>query len=403
MFAQSAKSLSFSTQKARITTRRLCQSEFVPSVATNTTLTIPAAQDANTITTKKDKLMSDISKIDKNFKIDTKIDRPDIVFYDVRTAPFSVHGVFYEDGKFRRMLASVAKSVSPGVYALHSNTAGGRVRFKTDSPYVAIIAKMANVGKMSHFALCGSAGFDIYVDGVFFRSYMPPFNITDGYEGVVDLCSYGMHEIMIEMPLYSDVCELYVGLKESSEILAPTPYRVEKPVVFYGSSITQGGCASRPGTCYQGFLSRELSLDYINLGFSGNARAEDEMSDYIASLDMSVFVFDYDHNSPSVEHLKATHERMYKKIREANPSLPIIILSMPKPFLNAVELERLEVIKRTYQNALAANDGNVYFIDGRELMNVGGADGSVDFTHPTDLGFFSMAERIKAVLRPILE
>ena len=96
--------------------------------------------------------MSDISSIDKNFKIETKINKTDIKFYDVRNAPFGVHGVFYEESKFRRMPAEIARTVSPGVYALHSNTAGGRIRFRTNSSYVAINAKMANVGKMSHFA-----------------------------------------------------------------------------------------------------------------------------------------------------------------------------------------------------------------------------------------------------------
>ncbi|MBQ7343446.1 MAG: SGNH/GDSL hydrolase family protein [Clostridia bacterium] len=348
--------------------------------------------------------MSNIANIDKNFKIDTKIDKTDIKFYDVRNAPFGVHGVFYEEGKFRRMPMEVARAVSPGVYSLHANTAGGRVRFRTNSSYVAINVKMANVGKMSHFALCGSSGFDLYVDGEYFRSFIPPFDITDGYEGVHEIGTDTpkMREIMINMPLYSDVCEMYVGLEENAEILAETPYRVEKPVVFYGSSITQGGCASRPGTSYQGFLSRWLDFDFINLGFSGNARAEDEMADYIASLDMSVFVYDYDHNSPDAEHLKRTHERMFKKIRAAHPTLPVIFISMPKPYLAPFQLERLEIIKTTYENAVANGDKNVCFIDGRTLLTLAGAEGSVDFTHPTDLGFFSMAKRIAEDLNNFL-
>ena len=349
--------------------------------------------------------MSNIANIDKNFKIQTKINKTDIKFHNARSAPFEINGVFYEEGKFRRMPIEAARAVSPGVYSLHANTAGGRIRFKTDSPYVAISAVMANVGKMSHFALCGSAGFDLYLDGRYFRSFIPPFDISDGYESV---CEVGVgepriREIMINFPLYSDVCELYIGLKEGAKILAPTPYRVEKPVVFYGSSITQGGCASRPGSCYQGFLSRWLDFDYINLGFSGNAKAEDEMAEYIASLDMSVFVYDYDHNAPDADHLRKTHEKMFKRIREAQPTLPIIIISMPKPYLVPFQLERLEIIKRTYDNALANGDKNVYFIDGRTLLAHCGDEGTVDFTHPTDLGFFSMAKCIADTLGPILE
>jgi len=347
--------------------------------------------------------MSNIAGIDKNFKIETKINKPDLKFHSVLEAPIRVHGVYYKDDKFRRMPSEIARTVSPGVYALHANTAGGRVRFKTDSPYVAISVKMANVGKMSHFALCGSSGFDLYADGDYVKSYIPPFDITDGYESVIDLGTPKEREIMIEMPLYSDVCEMYIGLSESAEISAPTPYRVEKPVVFYGSSVTQGGCASRPGTCYQGFLSRWLDFDYVNLGFSGAARAEDEIADYIASLDMSVFVYDYDYNAPSAEHLEKTHEKMFKKIREAHPSLPIIIITMPKPYLNLDNLRRYEIIKSTYEKVVESGDKNVHFIDGRTLLTIAGNEGTVDSTHPTDLGFFSMAKRIAETLGPVLK
>ncbi len=346
--------------------------------------------------------MSNIAELDKNFKIETKIDKPDIKFLDARSSPFKIYGVFYENGKFRRMPEEIAKTVSAGVYGLHANTAGGRLRFKTNSPYVAISAKMENIGKMSHFALCGSAGFDIYADGEFKASYRPPFDMEDGYESVIDLGSREMREITINFPLYSDVRELFVGLADSAEIAEPSPYRVEKPVVFYGSSITQGGCASRPGTSYQGFLSRWLSADHINLGFSGSARGEDEIADYIKGLDMSVFVYDYDHNAPDADHLERTHERMFKRIREVNPSLPIIIISMPKPYLTPDQLHRLEIIRRTYDNAAASGDENVYFIDGRTLLTLAGTDGSVDFTHPNDLGFFSMASRILEVLKPLI-
>ena len=103
--------------------------------------------------------MRDISKIDGNFKIKTDISRDGLRFYDVDSPPFALYGVRRENGKYRRMPESVAKSVSEGVYLLHSNTAGGRVRFVTDSPYIAIHAEMDQVGKMPHFALTGSAGF----------------------------------------------------------------------------------------------------------------------------------------------------------------------------------------------------------------------------------------------------
>ena len=127
--------------------------------------------------------MKNISEIDKNFSIETNIKKDDICFCDVKEKPFEIYGVFYENGKFRRMPEEVAKTVNDGVLSLHANTAGGRVRFRTDSPYIAIHAEMPYVGKMPHFALTGSAGFDLYIreeKDKYFKSFVPPFKITDG-------------------------------------------------------------------------------------------------------------------------------------------------------------------------------------------------------------------------------
>ena len=343
--------------------------------------------------------MSDIKSIDKNFDIVTKINKTDIKFHNARSAPFRIYGVFYEDGKLRRMPETVAKTVSTGVYYLHANTAGGRVRFKTNSPYVAINTRMAGITHMDHFPLCGTAGFDLYADGEYIKTFRPPYDMTDGYESLIELGSARMREITINMPLYSDVCELYIGLAENAEILAPTPYRVEKPVVFYGSSITQGGCASRPGTSYQAFITRWLDVNHVNLGFSGNAKGEEEMADYIASLDMSAFVCDYDYNTPNAEHLAATHERLFNKVRAAHPDMPIVIVTRPKPhYSEGEDLDCFEVARRTYEHALAAGDRNVRFIDGRTLLGEAGLEGTVDALHPTDLGFYAMAKRISKEL-----
>lgn len=346
--------------------------------------------------------MPNIAEIDKNFKIETNVNKSDVKFYNALTPPFRIYGIFYEDGKFRRMPESVARTVSEGVHSLHANTAGGRLRFKTNSPYIAINVKMPTIGKMSHFALCGSSGFDLYINGTHRFSFLPPFNVTDGYEGIVDLGSTDMKDVLINFPLYSDVSELFIGLAESADVLEPAPYKIEKPIVYYGSSITQGGCASRPGTAYQGFISRELDANFINLGFSGGARAEEPIANYIKTLDMSVFVYDYDHNAPTAEFLEKTHEKMFLMIREANPSLPIILMTMPKAPTTPSDHLRHEIIKRTYDNALARGDRNVRLITGAELTAISGTEGTVDTVHPTDLGFFSMAKAVTEVLKEIL-
>ena len=345
--------------------------------------------------------MSDISKVDKNFEVKTNINKDDIEFFNSEEAPFKIYGVYKDDGKFRRMPEKVAKNVNDGVYRLHANTAGGRVRFVTDSSYVAIQAKMDGLGKMPHFAFTGSIGFDMYADNFYIKTFAPSVDITDGYESVIELETNELREITINFPLYSNVKELYIGVQKNSVLKEASPYKNAKPLVYYGSSITQGGCASRPGMSYQAIISRRFDYDYINLGFSGNAKAEDTIVDYIKNLDMSMFIYDYDHNAPTVEHLENTHEKMFKAIRQAHPDLPIIMMSRPKFKLTDQEEQRLEIIKTTYNNAISSGDKNVYLITGKELTALCQNEGTVDNCHPTDFGFASMAKAVGDVIEKI--
>ncbi|MBO4734352.1 MAG: hypothetical protein J5662_07745 [Clostridia bacterium] len=350
----------------------------------------------------------DITKIDKNFKVETKIEKDDIVFLSANENPFAIYGVFFENGMYRRMPEVVAKTVSEGVFSLHKCTAGGRVVFKTDSPYIAISAKMPLLCPSSNFSLDGCSGFDLYErkdnGQVYLGTYQPPMDIKDGFESVIDVKGGEVREYVINLPLYSAVGELYIGLSDKSSVSEGKPYKTGKPIVYYGSSITQGGCASRPGNSYEAIISRNLNRDYINLGFSGNAKGEDEMANYIKDLPMSFFVYDYDHNAPSVEHLRATHERMFRIIREKNPDLPVLFLSRPKHRLNDAELERLQIIKNTYQNALDGGDRNVYFIPGNELIDDTLEDiATVDYCHPNDCGFYAMAQKIESVIKNVLD
>lgn len=349
--------------------------------------------------------MDNISLIDFNFKVNTELDVQGIKFYDIKQPPFKIYGVFYESGKFRRLPESVAKTVNDGVYSLHTHTAGGRVRFRTDSPYVAIHTKMPVIGKMPHIALTGSAGFDLYIGKEpekYGGTFIPPFEIRDGYESIIRFASSEMREITVNFPLYSEVSQLYIGVSEDAKLCPAEPYKFEKPVVYYGSSITQGGCASRPGSSYESIISRRLNADYINLGFSGSAKGEDEIAEYISKLELSLFVYDYDHNAPTAEHLKETHEKMFRLIRKANPDLPIVLLSRPKFALTEEEETRLDIIKATYQNAIRSGDKNVYLIDSRTLMKMAEDDGTVDGCHPNDLGFMSMARELGELLEKIL-
>lgn len=352
--------------------------------------------------------MSRLEEIDENFKIETSLDKSDMRFYSALEKPFCIYGVEFENGKFRRMPEMIAKKVNDGVSYLHANTSGGRVRFKTDSSYIAISTKMCNIGKMDHFAITGSGGFDMYVrvngQDKFNSTFRPPFDFTNGYESIFEFGTSEMREITINFPLYSDVCSLYIGLEEKAKIEAPTPYRNEKPIVYYGHSITQGGCASRPGNSYPSIISRKLNMDFVNLGFSGSARGEREMAEYIASLDMELFVYDYDHNAPTWEHLQNTHEAMFKIIREAHPTLPIIMMSSTSMArFHDDQPKRHQIIYQTYKNALDNGDKNVYFWDASKEFAPYSEYGTVEGCHPNDYGFVGIATSLESLIKTILK
>ena len=354
--------------------------------------------------------------------------KSDIRYYNISEEPFRIYGVFFENGKYRRMPEEVAKSVSTGVLKLHDCTSGGRVLFKTDSPYIAIYAKMPTIGNMTHFALTGSAGFDLYerIDGKqeFVNTFKPPVTLKDGYEtvselgfglyrktgkseygyeSVLDVGNGGIREYVINFPLYSEVESLYIGLSNKAKVQMPEEYQQGKPIVYYGSSITQGACASRPGNSYEAIISRKLNRDYINLGFSGNARGEDAIANYIKDLPMSFFVYDYDENSMTAEYLQKTHEKMFLTVRAKNPDLPVLLLSRPKYRLNKEEIKQLDVVKSTYQNAINRGDRHVYFVAGNEIFDETFEEiATVDHCHPNDCGFYRMSQKIGEVIKEVL-
>ena len=356
-----------------------------------------------------------IEDIDKNLKVPTTTGKDDIAFYNVRRAPFEIYGLHSPEaeGNFLRMPLEVSEAVSANLTALNKNTAGGRVRFSTDSKYIAIKCVMPSPRHMPHMAFSGSTGFDLYRDtdagSYFCGAFIPSSDFKGGeWESIVEFREGGMHDYTINFPTYSGFTELYIGLEERAKVGGGAKYAYDKPVLYYGSSITQGGCSSRPGTCYEAIISRKLNVDHINLGFSGNGKGEQPVVDYIASLDPIIFVCDYDHNAPNAEYLEPTHLNLYETFRKAHPTTPYVMISKPdfakRHLYNGEEIDRRNAIYRNYIKGIEAGDKNLYFIDGESFF-AGYADGgdcTVDGCHPTDLGFYFMAERIAFTIKNIL-
>ncbi len=348
----------------------------------------------------------EIGHIDKNFQIVATAE-DGTAFYDADRAPFRVYGLMREEDAYCRLPRAVAQATSEGVGELMWSASGGRVRFVTDSETVSIRVSMFRVLKVPHMALTGSAGFDLYVDegegDRYTGTFMPPFEMTDGYSSTFRMSGARRRVVTINFPLYSGVSRLLIGLKEGALLEKAPDYRVETPVVCYGSSITQGACASRPGTCYQSIVARLVGCNFVNLGFSGNARAEESIAAYIATLSMSAFVMDYDHNADTVEFLRATHQKMFQTVRAKQPTLPILLMTRPTAHLTADEKARVAVIRRTYETAKAAGDDHVYLLEGAAMLDASVAETwTVDGCHPNDNGFTGMGYSVATILKTLL-
>ncbi|MBQ8600788.1 MAG: hypothetical protein IJ407_05370 [Clostridia bacterium] len=356
--------------------------------------------------------MISMEKIDPNFSVPEEITEPDLIWVDVKNAPFALYGVFYdeENKQYQRLPSDVAEAANEGVVRLNRFTSGGRIRFRTDSSFLGIRVVQRNDKPARHMARSGQSGFDLYrkKEGDdrmhWYHTYKPSPAKKEGFSEAFHTDG-AFAEYTFNFPLYDGVDALYIALKKDCRLEAAAPYTYEKPVLYYGSSITQGGCASRPGNSYQGMLSVLLDTNFINLGFSGSGKGEQAMAEYIAGQEMSVFVMDYDHNAPTVEHLEATHLPFYRTVRAAQPDLPIILISAPDQGREHRQAPLRAVVRATYETAVAEGDKHVYFIDGSSFFRqIDLWDCcTVDDSHPNDLGFYLMAKGIEKVLRPILE
>lgn len=341
---------------------------------------------------------------DKNFIHQEKVDA-DTQWYDAKD--LTIYGLI-PDEKFlaRRLPEAVAQQVNDGVCNYSEYTAGGRIRFSTDSSYVALRVAYGRGSIPTVMNHCASYGFDLYRCEGNVEVYVSTGRPVAGFdqanaEYMLATKKAGqIYEYTLYLPLFSGIQVLDIGLEAGATLGPGKAYANSLPVVFYGSSITHGAAAGRPGNTYESFISQRYNLDYVNLGFAGSARGEQVMAEYIAAMPMSVFVCDYDYNAPSVEHLRNTHFAFYEAFRKVQPETPYIMITRPN-FFAAPELygQRRQVIRDTYEKALALGDRRVYFIDGETLFTGECAESCTsDGIHPNDLGFFRMAKTIGPVV-----
>lgn len=350
-----------------------------------------------------------------------RAESPKIQFRNGFEEPFELSGFPWRgaNGELRRLPPHITeKTVKPVMANFHSyHTSGGEVRFRTDSDVIAIRAEVYKISDPPHMTRNAACGFALYMDAGgkderLMRAMSPstpemrrdPDKPAKRVDGTVKLPGRKMRSFSLYLPLYAGVRKLEIGVAEGARFAPPPPRKVKLPVCFYGSSITQGCSAGHSGNNYTTMLCRAVGAPQINLGFSGAARGEVEMAEAIATLKMSVLVIDYDHNAPNPEHLRKTHERFFRIIRKAQPELPIILVSGPRDKSSPINRERRDIVRATYDRAVAAGDKHVYFVDGLTFFEqVPRKYCTVDNTHPSDLGFYLMFSKIHPVLRQALD
>ena len=367
-------------------------------------------------TLKPEKQTMDIAEIDKNYAV-TTIAGYDITFYDVfKDAFWMLEGLpFAEKNRnFFRLPLEMMDKVSEGVNNLLRHTSGGALRFISDTPALSIRHTPAYTLVSDNVPFTNCAGVDVYRrlpgEKTFIHCGTPRYNrcnIEDMKNPLVCKNESGQeYEYLINFPRYGGLENFAVGVVTGSTFRPAPARKVAKPIVFYGSSITQGSAASRPGLTYTARLCRAVDATEINFGFAGNAKGEENLAELIAGLDMSVFVYDYDHNAPTPEHLEATHSRFFKIIREKNPDLPVIMMNRPAnwEFGDRKDKDsRRQIVFNTFRKAVKNGDKNVWFIDGESLFE--GADRfecTSDLTHPNDMGFERMYLKVLPVLKEAL-
>ena len=309
-------------------------------------------------------------------------------------------------GETIRLPLRLKDALPPAVWNLGLSPSGGRIRFRTNSTRLAIRLEYPSPPNMANMHAFGQTGVDLYLDGVYRSTATAPKDAASGktveyvfFEGL----PRATRDVLLYLPLYKPVNVLGVQMDADAEISSPRRFATSKPVVFYGTSITQGGCASRSGMSYQAILARQLNLDFVNLGFSGNGKGEPVVARMTAEIDAAAFVLDFAGNNPTVESLKEVYEPFLATVRAKHPNTPIIAVT---PIARSREDSRTAEMRKHIGEVvtakIAAGDSLLTLVDGLSLLGPNQLDGLVDGAHPNDLGFQWMADGLAPRIAKVL-
>ena len=317
--------------------------------------------------------------------------------------------------RYSRLPASLKAECRPPVWERGLYSPGLYVRFRTDSPTLWVKWESATSHVMNHMSATGSRGLDLYVlaDGSwrFLTCAKPDLKKAVTERRIMHDMAPQMREYMLYLSLYDGVADLQIGTEEGYAVLpgeSPTP-RAGKPVVMYGTSITQGGCVSRPGMLYTNIMGRALDREFINLGFSGNALLDLEIARLMASVpDPAAYVIACVENA-SVEQIQERGEAFFRILRDAHPDVPVVFVQAVRYSYNLLDQKssasieaRMAAFKALYDSLRKSGHKRIYFADPGASSSFADAESSVDGTHLTDLGSMRFAQALLPVLKKAL-
>ncbi|MEW4567823.1 SGNH/GDSL hydrolase family protein [Tautonia sp. JC769] len=334
-------------------------------------------------------------------------------WYDVRLLGLEGQGWTETKAPFDRLPARAEGVVRDPVWGLSRHSAGICVRFVTDAPTIqAHWTLTSDRLDMPHMPATGVSGLDLYGrlgDGWHWAGVGFPREVTNTATLASGLTGEP-REYLLYLPLYNGVTSVEIGLPEGS-FLAKAPSRPEgheNPIVVYGTSITQGGCASRPGMVHTAILGRRFNRPVVNLGFSGNGKMEPELAGLLAEIDAAMYVIDCLPNMDAAE-VESRVEPFVRILREARPETPIVLAedrSYTSAPLIATQRERNRAsraaLSAAYDRLVESGIEGLTYLPGDPQLGDDG-EATVDGSHPTDLGFLRMADVFEPILRPLLD
>lgn len=343
-----------------------------------------------------------------------KENAPELHYYSLSELPKL--GTLAQDASapYTRLPDSLKNVAREAVWNLGQNSAGIAIRFRSDASNINVRWTSTNTSYMNHMAATGSRGLDLYVlgeDSVWttLGSARPNTRSTRTDAEIMRDMEPKMREYMLYLSLYNGVDSLEIGIDKNAQLLPPTVNlpRRERPIVMYGTSILQGGCASRPGMAHTNIIMRDLQHEVINLGFSGNALLDPEIARLMAQADASLFVLDPLPNC-SAELVAQKMEKFIGIIRSAHPETPILLVEspvFPSTRFNTKNRKVVEAKNRTLKSIytrLKETDRHLHYFEGAHVL-CGNDEATVDNTHFTDFGFSIYAHAIEPVIRLLSE